>query len=108
MSASIERTRAGSFALYVDPQPGEEPDRRPFRGTFGSWLDAASSAREKFGEQIDLPGSPPRGRPPVPEDEARSARIEARVTPEQREKFERLGGPTWLRRQIERAKEADK
>jgi hypothetical protein len=43
----------------------------------------------------------------VPPDLARSARIDARVTPEQREKFERLGGPTWLRKMIDRAKEPE-
>jgi hypothetical protein len=49
----------------------------------------------------------PRGRPVVPADEARTARVDARVTPEQREKFERLGGPTWLRKMIDRAKEPE-
>jgi hypothetical protein len=52
------------------------------------------------------PTKRPRGRPTIPPDEARSARIDARVTPEQRAKYERLGGPAWLRRQIERAKES--
>ena len=47
----------------------------------------------------------PRGRPAVPPNEARTMRADARVTPEQHAKFQRLGGPTWLRRQIDRAKE---
>ena len=47
----------------------------------------------------------PRGRPFLSPDEARTMRADARVTPEQHAKFQRLGGPTWLRRQIDRAKE---
>lgn len=43
----------------------------------------------------------------MPADLARTTRVDARVTPEQRAKFERLGGATWLRRQIDRAKEPE-
>lgn len=46
----------------------------------------------------------PRGRPPVAPDRARTAVVRARVTRVQAEKFERLGGAEWLRRQIDQAR----
>lgn len=43
------------------------------------------------------------GRPPAPPGVGQTEMIRARCTPAQREKFDALGGPDWLRRQIERA-----
>ncbi len=42
------------------------------------------------------------GRPIEPDPKTATLRV--RVTPQQREKFDGLGGADWLRRQIDRAK----
>lgn len=44
-----------------------------------------------------------RGRPPV--DNPLSARVELRLTPEQRAKLERLGGAQWVRERIDSARD---
>lgn len=47
----------------------------------------------------------PRGRPPVAPGEARTERMELRLTRAQREKVDALGGVEWVRRQIDAAPE---
>lgn len=45
------------------------------------------------------------GRPPLPEDVAKSEVIRDRVTPAQKAKYIRLGAGDWLRKAIDRARE---
>lgn len=52
-TATIERTRAGSFALYVPRQPGEHEEQRPYRGSFDSFIDATRHA-EALGASLDV------------------------------------------------------
>lgn len=44
------------------------------------------------------------GRPPLPDDQRHTARIEIRMTEAQREKLEQLGGAAWLRTRIDKAR----
>lgn len=48
--------------------------------------------------------APARGRPPAAPGEARTERVEVRLTPAQRAKLDALGGADWLRRAIDRAR----
>jgi hypothetical protein len=53
----------------------------------------------------DAPQPKRRGRPPAAPGAAKDARIELRLTREQREKLERLGGAQWVRDRIDSARE---
>ena len=55
---------------------------------------------------MTAPAKKPRGRPTVPTDQRRDRTVRARVTAEQADKFERLGGAEWLRERINKAREA--
>lgn len=44
-----------------------------------------------------------RGRPTKPESERYAERVEIRMTRQQREKLEKLGGAVWVRSRIDRA-----
>lgn len=46
----------------------------------------------------------PKGRPPLPPGEAKTARIELRLTPAHKAEFQALGGVSWLEKQIDAAK----
>ena len=46
-----------------------------------------------------------KGRPPVPADQQARVPYNARLTPAQRKKVDRLGGAAWIRAQIEKARE---
>lgn len=59
------------------------------------------SASKKSAAQSE----PQRGRPPLPEELVKDVTIRARVTREQAEKFERLGGAEWVRYKIDEAPE---
>lgn len=46
-----------------------------------------------------------RGRPPLPPDQRRESVVwQARMSPEQRDKLQRLGGAAWLRERIDKAR----
>jgi hypothetical protein len=52
------------------------------------------------------PDHPPKriGRPPLPDDKRQTERVEIRMTAAQRAKLDALGGASWLRQQIDKAK----
>lgn len=50
---------------------------------------------------------PRRGRPSLAEGEA-TVPVTIRMTEPQKEKLQRLGGPSWIRDRIDKAKEPDK
>lgn len=52
-----------------------------------------------------IPQPKPRGRPPLPPEQRRESVLwQARLSPEQRAKLQRLGGAVWLRERIDRAR----
>jgi len=67
---------------------------------------AVKRAFSKLGAELPELSLPPRariGRPPVSNDDGPSMTIRARVGSDRAKKFHALGGPAWLREQIDRA-----
>lgn len=51
------------------------------------------------------PAKKQRGRPPMPAEQRHTERVEIRLSLAQREKLDRLGGASWVRKKIDLARE---